>query len=161
MNYRVKPPLAGTRLGGLLLALILPPLNTGMSQNVSSSILGSGYPGLPDSDEGSRPYLGVVGPPPLRFQEQETVAQKETPNRPPAGAPPVPTGVHADGGPKKISAVPDEPRQTKLPHPASGAPAPRNAPPTIARPPQTEALAACPPTPTRQPARRTRRRARN
>jgi len=90
MNTSVKPPSAGKRWGGLLLALLVPPLSTGVSQP------GAQGEAPPYSGESSRSYLSVVGPPPLRFQDAEVAPQCDLSTRPPAGAPPLPPEKHAD-----------------------------------------------------------------
>jgi hypothetical protein len=84
MNTLVKPPSSGKRWGGLFLALLVPPLSTGVSQP------GAQNEAPPYSGERSRSYLSVVGPPPLRFQDSEVAPQSDLSTRPPAGAPPLP-----------------------------------------------------------------------
>jgi len=90
MNTSVKPRSSGKRWGGLLLALLVPPLSTGVSQP------GAQNEAPPYSGEKSRSYLSVVGPPPLRFQDSEVAPQCDLSTRPPAGAPPLPPEKHAD-----------------------------------------------------------------
>ena len=102
---RVIPPRAGLRWGRLLLALLLPPLVTGISQYSVPPIthtLGADYP---PPEEDARTYLHVVGPPPLRFEELEVVPQKDVSTRPPPGAPPPPPAIEKQPGHNSIMDV--------------------------------------------------------
>ena len=82
MNYRVKPPKAGTRWGGLLFALLLPPLSTGVSQDLRTPFFRPGDTELPEAEAGSQPYLRAIGPPPLRFLELEVQSRIAPPISP-------------------------------------------------------------------------------
>jgi hypothetical protein len=94
---RVIPPRAGTGKGRLLLALLLPPLVTGISQYSVPPITHAEGADYPRPEEEARTYLHVVGPPPLRFEEPEVVPQKDVSTRPPPGAPPPPPSIEKSG----------------------------------------------------------------
>jgi hypothetical protein len=73
-----------------LLSLLLPALATEVAQSTAppANADEDAYPLSPDG--GKRPYLVVVGAPQLRFLE--AVPPPDVSVRPPAGAPPIPTG---------------------------------------------------------------------
>jgi hypothetical protein len=72
------------------MALLLPALALEVAQTTAPPVLAmDGY--LPRQQTGQPlPYLCVVGPPPLRFQE--ALPPPDLASRPPAGAPPRPVG---------------------------------------------------------------------
>jgi hypothetical protein len=98
MNYRVKPPSVAARWGGLLLALLVPPLATGVSQQTVPQDPDAVDRALPYTGGESRSYLLVVGSPPLRFQDPETPLLPEVSTRPPAAGPPTPSDKRARAG---------------------------------------------------------------
>lgn len=89
MHYRVTPPgTAKGRRAWLFFSLLIPALASKVStQSASSPITyDDGSPVVPS--EKSRPYLAVIGPPLLRFEE--ALPPPDLSARPPGGAPPKP-----------------------------------------------------------------------
>jgi len=88
MNHRVAPPgTAKGRWAWLFLSILLPALANRVSTQATSSpnALGeASYPLMPQ--RGPRPYLSVIGPPPLRFED--IFPPPDVSANPPAGAPP-------------------------------------------------------------------------
>ena len=80
VNHRVKRPLAGKRWSALFLALLFPPLVIGESIVFSTTEMVRASLRLPRG--ASRSYLSVIGPPPLRFQEEDSAPPNDEFTRP-------------------------------------------------------------------------------
>jgi hypothetical protein len=90
MNQRVTSPvLANTRGGSLLIPLLLPALIIEVAQITAPPLKGYQEASPLSPWEETRPYLHVIGAPPLRFQE--LAPPPDLSARPPAAAPPVPS----------------------------------------------------------------------
>jgi hypothetical protein len=141
MNTRVIPPSAGTRWGGLLLALLLPSLASAESEDAFLSLAGRKGSGLPLPGDDSRAYLRVVGPPPLQFLEPDPLPQRErsirTPETPPTkpanmggAVPAVQPSARAGSGETAPAGTPARPEAPKAP-PKAAPPTPKAGPPPI------------------------------
>jgi hypothetical protein len=94
MNFRATPPAtAKGRKAWLFVSILLPALASKV--NTQRGVL------PPPPDDESRPYLQVIGPTPLRFEE--TLPPPDLTVRPPAGAPPKP---EATAGPDVVPSKP-------------------------------------------------------
>ena len=99
MNSRATPPAtAKGRRAWLFLSVLMPAL---------ASKVNTQNPSLPPPPEhgSSRPYLQVIGPPPLRFED--VLPPPDLSVRPPAGAPPRPNPpATVDVVPARTAAAP-------------------------------------------------------
>ncbi len=85
MNQRVSPPgTAKGRRAWLFLSLLLPALASKVSTQATSLPLPGPAPLVPEQSD--RPYLALVGPPPLRFED--LLPPPDLSTHPAAGAPP-------------------------------------------------------------------------
>jgi hypothetical protein len=121
MHHRVSPPgTAKGRRAWLFFSLLIPALASKVStQSAASPItLDDGSPLVPS--ETSRPYLAVLGPPSLRFEEAQPPPDLSA--RPPGGAPPKPA-VRPIGAdvipapvvqPKVVVSIPAAPQPAKV-----------------------------------------------
>lgn len=136
MHYRVTPPgTAKGRRAWLFFSLLIPALASKVStQSAASPVTyDDGSPVVPS--EHSRPYLAVIGPPLLRFEE--ALPPPDLSVRPPGGAPPRPVVkpmVVADVipapvvQPKVVVSIPAAPSPAKVEIAAAPKPPP---PPSI------------------------------
>ena len=103
-----------------MFALLLPPLSTGVSQDLRTPFSRPGDTELPEAEAGSQPYLRAIGPPPLRFLELEVQSRIAPPISPTLSVGALPTA-----GKRGDSSQPAAAKDARAPAVATTAQAPQ------------------------------------